>query len=88
MSVINKSSFHQGEKTLLFLLNILPLLDMHDVAYRLIFRQKKSVNEISLKHSRKVPFHCSQISKGHSLEILGVWVLRPTCTLATLTLPS
>ena len=30
-------SFPHGEITLLFLLNIFPLLDMHDVAYQLNF---------------------------------------------------
>ena len=77
MSIINKSSFPHGEITLLSLLNILPLLDMHDVAYRLISRQKNQLMKY-FKHSCKVPFHCSQISKGHSLEILRVRVLRPT----------
>ena len=37
ISIINNSRFPRGETTLLFLLNILPLLDMHDVAYRLNF---------------------------------------------------
>jgi len=35
MTIINKSRFPRGEITLLFLLNILPLLNMHVVAYRL-----------------------------------------------------